>query len=480
MGRRYDRDGRSKNRDAKKGPARGGASKSRSASHGARLTDAGATCGIAPHSARPPYLARTFAGDSADLRFRRFRRVARTFDDLRTPAAPEHSAHAIVEPVIVEPHERWFPWVAFVVVAAAVVIVSVWAFRNLPLFHHQYPHSRTWVHAFGWWDGWWYRGISRHGYSSFSPHRQSPVAFFPAYPLLMRFLSPTDDPMVTGVLLTLACGLGDAVLFHRWCRAKLGTEKARVCLLVFLLYPFAFFLMGAVYADALFLLAALGAFLALEADRPLLAGLAAAVATATRPVGAALVVGLWVLALERRGFFEKRDGPNRPALRPKDAGLLLAPAGLLAYCLYLYLRFGRPLAFIEVAGAPGWGQRPGPQTWLKLEWLKAMMASPYLDGHHAHIVGNALAAAVALALVPWVFRRFGLGYGVFAIAAVLGAALSTRDFIGMGRYVLAAFPCFAAAGDFLYARRLTWLVLGASGATLVLLAELHARGTLVS
>jgi hypothetical protein len=51
----------------------------------------------------------------------------------------------------------------------------------------------------------------------------------------------------------------------------------------------------------------------------------------------------------------------------------------------------------------------------------------------------------------------------------------------MGRYTLAAFPCFAVAADMLYRR--PWL----ARATLVvfavglgMLAELHARGTIVS
>jgi hypothetical protein len=109
-----------------------------------------------------------------------------------------------------------------------------------------------------------------------------------------------------------------------------------------------------------------------------------------------------------------------------------------------------------------------------------MASPPYLDGHHAHLAGNALAALVALCLVPVVFRRFGIGYGVFALLAVFGAAVSTRDFVGMGRYALAAFPCFAAAGDLLFGRRLTWVLVGVSGGMLLVLAELHARGTLVS
>jgi len=312
------------------------------------------------------------------------------------------------------------------------------------------------------------------------------------YPLLMRMVGAVvGRPVTAGVVLSVGFGLGDAVAFYRWCRNKLGSEKARLCLLVLLVYPFAFYLMGAVYADGLFLLGTLAAFLALEADRPVLAGLAAAVATASRPVGAAVVLGLWVLAAERLGAFDRwsrrhrADAPllvaPRVKLRLAHAGLLLAPVGLVAYCAYLGQRFGKPLAFIDVAGAPGWGQSPGPHTWLKVSWFKVMATAPYFDGQHAHLAGNALATIVVAAFIPLVFRRFGLGYGVFVSALVLGASASTKDFVGMGRYCLAAFPCFAAAGDVLSRRpRLAVIAIVTCGATLVLLTELHARGTLVS
>jgi hypothetical protein len=184
-----------------------------------------------------------------------------------------------------------------------------------------------------------------------------------------------------------------------------------------LLYPFAFYLMGAVYADALFIVGALAAFLALEHDRPILAGLAALVATAARPVGTALVLGLWVLYLERKGVFGPRGARQRP--RAADAGLLLAPMGMVAFCLFLWSRFGEPFAFFDVAGAPGWDQPPGAHTWFKVHWVKAMWNGPWTNGHFGHLSINAIATVVTAAFIPMVFRRLGWGYGVYVVIAVL-------------------------------------------------------------
>jgi hypothetical protein len=391
----------------------------------------------------------------------------------------------------------WFPVVAFAAIAGVVVGVSVVAHSHLPLLHrrHRQLQGTRWLNAFSWWDGWWYVGIARRGYLTFrGATRQSSVAFFPLYPLTIRALAGmVGGRLRAGFLVSLASGWGSAVLFHRWCVGKLGSANARMAVLLLLLYPFAFFLMGAVYADGLFLLAALAAFLALEHDRPVLAGLAAALATATRPVGAALVLGLWVLALERKGVLGRplagtsdrsdrigwRDIPGR--LRPGDAGLLLAPGGLVAFCVFLGIRFGRPLAFLDTAGAPGWDQPPGFHTWFKVHWVKAMWHGPWTTGHFGHLLINFLATVVVAAFIPAVFRRLGWGYGVFVTVAVVATAISTKDFVGMGRYTLAAFPCFAVAAEML-ARR-PWLArttLAASGMGLVFLAQLHARGTLLS
>ena len=384
--------------------------------------------------------------------------------------------------------DLWFPLRAYAAAAAVVIFVSILAHAWLRPLHsgHRALQGRAWFHAFTWWDGWWYTGIAENGYGFFSTTRQSPVAFFPGYPLLMRLLGPAvGGSQLAGFGLTVICGLGAAVLFHRWCTRMFGPPTARLAVWLLVLYPFAFYLMGAVYGDALFLLTVVGAFLAFEDDRPVAAGLLAAVASATRPVGIAVVLGLWVLALERRDLVRqvRTDGyaSLRRSFRRADFGLLLAPSGLAAYCLFLWVRFGRPLAFLEAGSARGWDQPPGLRTWLKLRWFGTMAHGPWGNGHAGHLLINAAAAVVAAALVPRVFRQLGVGYGVFAFVAVVLTSVATKDFVGMGRYTLAAFPCFGVAAGILVQRpMLKRVVVVGSAVGLIILAQLHARGTLVS
>jgi Gpi18-like mannosyltransferase len=164
-----------------------------------------------------------------------------------------------------------------------------------------FPDS-LWLDGWTRFDGGWYWHIAKRGYYYAGPNNQSAVAFFPAYPLAMRFLTPVfAHPLLAAIAITIACGGLVSVLFHRWALLRTDGRTALASLLALLLYPLAYYLTGAAYADAMFLAAVLGAFLAVESDRPFFAGVLGALATATRPVGLAIVVGLFVLTVERPG-----------------------------------------------------------------------------------------------------------------------------------------------------------------------------------
>ncbi len=383
--------------------------------------------------------------------------------------------------------DRWFParvfgtWWAAVTVATAAGIASLGSYR----VHRISPHATTsgflgWLQGWCWWDGAWYVGIIRDGYY-FRPGRMSSVAFFPAYPVVGGALTAVfRDPLLALVVLSTVSGLVAVVLFHRWCLRWLDPFEARCAVAALVAYPCAFYLMGIAYADGMFLAASLAAFVLLERRRPLAAGALAALATATRPLGLAVVVGLWLRSRELRDSGPAgSEGGSGDRWRAR-AGLLLAPLGLLGYCAYLWVRFDRPLAFIDAQA--GWKQPPGPATWAKVSWFRSMAKAPFLGPGQLHLLGNAAIAIVALCLLPRVFRRFGRAYGVYSSILVVGAALSTKDFIGMARYVLPAFPLFAVvgAGAAAHSASIRRKAVVVSGCLLVVLSFVHARGTLVS
>jgi hypothetical protein len=383
---------------------------------------------------------------------------------------------------------------AFIAVAA-VLAVWVWfshrffgvSLRDIPV--RGWP-GRSWLAGWAHWDAGWYRSIAVHGYH-YVPGRQSNVAFVPGYPLAMRALRPVFGNAVTaGIAITFASGLAATVIYAGWCRRWLTPSAQRSAVALLLVYPYSWFLFGAVYADALFLVATVAAFALLESNRPVAAGLAGFVASATRPVGPAVVIGLVIRQLERRDALRYRlvggrwrvpTGIDWHRLRPVDSAVALSAGGFVAYATYLQARWGDPFLFNSVQRY--WDQSTGPRTWFKVHLGGIIVHDP---GNEAlYILGCLLQGALALgalAMTPRIVRRFGWGYGALVALSLAVPVIGSKDFQGLGRYLLAAFPVFALAGEWLARRspRLRRWVLAVSGGLLLAWVHAYARGRYVA
>ncbi|HEY2813767.1 MAG TPA: hypothetical protein VGJ03_09920 [Acidimicrobiales bacterium] len=406
----------------------------------------------------------------------------------------------------------WFPLLAFLAIAA-VLYVTVQVSHDHFSSEHK-PSAGDLAARDTWYSGWlqfdttWYVYLAEHGYDAqqqdlFKSGRQSAVAYFPAYPETVRQVAriTSDDYAAAATLTTFLCGLGFALLFWRWCRDRLSPRARRVAMLLLLLYPYAWFLYGSGYGDSFFLMVTLGAFLLLERDRPVLAGVLGFVATAARPTGTAVLLGLVAVALERRGVLTRdaevpvRVGAeeestsetwlgrerahwhfHREKLQPKDAGVLLAVGGLACFVVFCASKFGDPFAFATVQKAPGWDQAAGLHTWLKVGFFGHLVHdSPSFS---LRLLSQALLSVGFIAGAYAVLRRFGWGYALYSLAMVGIPLIGTGDFQGMGRYLLGCFPVFAVGGEWLAAPergRARTGTLVVSAIALVALASLFGR-----
>jgi hypothetical protein len=384
---------------------------------------------------------------------------------------------------------------AFILMTALTSVLARTTFGTLGSTpDYLFLDGPQWLDAWFQGDSGWYYRIADQGYS-YTPGRQSPIAFFPTFPLLVHVIGVLlgGDYSTAAGLVTLACAAGVVMLFADWVRSRVQPRTAVVAVALLLVYPYAFFLYGSGYGDASFLLSALGAFALLERRHYVLAGLVGALATAGRPVGIAVAVGLVVRAVEMiaQDRAARRDttvlvgtAPGsgsaageppgvraaeraRPVafrelfrsvrfLRWRQAVLLVSGAGLLAWMVYLGVRFGDPVAFATVQGAPGWDQGGGPRTWFKVPFFGALYFGRWDDV--LLVVPQALVAVAAVLLVPTVWRRFGWGYTAYTVVSLAIPLIGTKDFMGSGRYVLAAYPVMAAAAVVLTGdRRPRWL-----------------------
>jgi hypothetical protein len=325
------------------------------------------------------------------------------------------------------------------------------------------PPFRAWSGLGDWlfdtfaqWDSVWFLHIARHGYDL-----KETAAFFPLYPLVVRGVSEVlRSDVAAAVLVSLAAGAAAVVLLHRLARPLLGPTGAGTTALLVALYPIAF-VFTAAYSDALFLALAAGSFLAAVERRPLLAGILGGLACGTRLIGLALLPALLVLLWPH----DRRD-----ALRL--APLLLLPAAIAAYGLYLNHRLGDPWAFLHAQGVY-WHRYVHPAgplngLWLAVmdgyqgasELLQHLPRAPHRTFEHRdqwaswNLVN--LLLLVAASWLTWVaWRRLGAAYGVFSLATLLIVLTSPADLVplvSLPRFLLADFPLFLALAAVLESR----------------------------
>ena len=188
----------------------------------------------------------------------------------------------------------------------------------------------------GWlrWDAGWYFDIAQLGYTNVPQdeiYQQRDTAFFPLYPLLVRFVDiPVQDLFISGILVSNLAFLIDVILLFKMIRDRFELEVAQRAIILLAFNPFSFFF-SAMYSEALFLLAVISAFYWGERQQWPWAALSAALAGATRVLGFLTVIGLVVLYLEQIEFNWRR-------VRLDSLWILLGLAGPGSYMIFLALK----------------------------------------------------------------------------------------------------------------------------------------------
>ncbi|PBB30654.1 hypothetical protein EOA79_22065 [Mesorhizobium sp. M1A.F.Ca.IN.020.03.2.1] len=317
------------------------------------------------------------------------------------------------------------------------------------------PSLAAYARAFCKWDCSWYVGISEQGYERFPIPGRSNVGrwgFFPLYPMLVAAVR-TILPFSTIAIATaasLACGYVSCLVAWPLMDRNM---RAYVLYCAFLLSgPFSFYF-ATFLTEPLFVLLTSCLFLALKRSNHLAAGLSCALLSATRVVGVLAVFAIVIRMFEEhRAKGESAIGLPRWLLGRPDLiiAILISPAGLFAYMLYLYVTVGDGFAFVHVqrafgrvAGNPllflwaGLSYHPGAGWWPSAPQWSASTA----------IVGLALAAVLA--------ARRQIGAALFCAMAIILPL--TSNLASMVRYVVGLAPL----------TMLTAVLLSGSKATLV-------------
>lgn len=238
---------------------------------------------------------------------------------------------------------------------SVVVLWGLWLGSDvLPRRGHPHQEENGLADAFFGWDATWYSEIAARGYA-YNPNEQSSVAFFPAYPLLGRGIVIISgvEPRISLMACTVISLTAVFVLMQFYCtRIHQATlEGSALVITIFGLFPTTLFFRMA-YTESLFVLLLLLSMYGMARHWPhFLVAVIIGLATATRPVGVALLPVFAYFLWQESGSW------GRFLLR---AVLLLPLAcwGLLAYMGYLWHEFGDPLAFVRTQ--QHWAVRPLP------------------------------------------------------------------------------------------------------------------------
>lgn len=336
----------------------------------------------------------------------------------------------------------------------AAIVAFLWTplHRNIAHFPADGPHLSLIFNTFAQWDSGWFIRIANHGYDV----KQS-SAFFPFYPLVVRGVAElVRSTVVAGVLVSLASAGIAAIAIFRIARRLVGEAVASDSVLFLALFPVGF-VFTAVYSDGLFLALASWSFLAALRRHTIPASFLGGLAVATRPTGLALLPALLVLLWPK-------EWTVRSTLQP--LALVLLPAALGAYALYLHFHFHDAGAFYHSQSVFWLRETPrlGP---LQGAWDALHTAEQGAAELVRHLPADAgypngfekaqqrstwnvlqlllLVSAASLTWVAW--KRLGAAFGLYSIA-VIAIILSTPPavvpLVSLPRLLIADFPLFIA------------------------------------
>jgi hypothetical protein len=302
---------------------------------------------------------------------------------------------------------------------------------------HTSPSSLSgniWLDIWGVWDTGWYLDISQRGYTSGALDQlgihQTNIAFFPLYPLLMRFLgSIVGNHYIAGLIISNFCLIVSCFYLYRLVRLDSDEASALKSVKYLLLFPVSFIFSG-VFTESLYLTLTLMCFYYARTYKWQLVGITGFFLSLTRSVGVLVFLPLLYEGLMQL-LKENEDLKSFKNSRDKILPLFylsLIPLGIISFMIFNYYLTGDYMAF---AHAQVMWQRHAANPLLVL-----------INGYHGNLYTAFEAAFATISIFIFIlfYRNIRFSYWLFGMYSIF-VPLST-GIQSMPRFILVIFPIY--------------------------------------
>jgi hypothetical protein len=370
---------------------------------------------------------------------------------------------------------RELAWITAWYIAARVLLVVA------SLLETKFGHHYGLLTGFANWDGLWYRRLANHGYPHHVSYGQTPLGFFPMFPLtiyavtpIVEFFSPWQQvwaSTMAGVVISGVGGWIATVFVYRLCKGWWDRAAARRATLLFIVFPGSV-VFSMVYSEGILLPLVTVCLWALERRKWWLAGFCAMFGTTVQPVGlvmvpmcaAACLVELW------------RGGWRAPEFRASLKTPVMAAFGVGCLLLFMWRWTGNPMA-IYIAQHHGWGEKTN--LFALVDAWKRM--TPAFDPHHLNhppidlnLVFGEIGAVILLIemVLLWRSRRELSFPAIVWTLAITFLAVTSQYTPPNPRMLITAFPGLCLLGRWVQGRWTYGLMIALNIALLIVLSVL--------
>lgn len=287
------------------------------------------------------------------------------------------------------------------------------------------------LNVWGVWDTAWYLDIAQNGYSTIQNQvHQTNIAFFPLYPLIMRYLgSIIGNSYIAGLIVSNFCLIVSCIYLYRLVNLDYDEDTSVRSIKYLLLFPVSFILSG-VFTESLYLALTLICFYYARTGKWYLVGITGFFLSLTRSTGVLIVLpllyeGLMPLLKDNKSLKNLKSSWHQ--ILPLFY-LSLIPLGTILFMIFNYYLTGDFMAFAHA----------------QVMWQRHL-GNPLailIMGYHGDIYTafEAAFATIAIFIVILFYRKIRFSYWIFFMYSIF-VPLSTGIW-SMPRFILVIFPIY--------------------------------------